>query len=131
MIFPTMRPKILPLSGNELFELVKRTTGLKGNILSVMGSPEATVLSVYDVYSWSRWMYPFFEDLKHYESIIRSRKYGKTEEALIKEARGITDFKEFIRLILREENQNIDDDTIIELLKKYNETRGQIYKKDL
>jgi len=38
------KPKIAPLSGQELYELTKQFTGLEGKLIFVLGTPEATVL---------------------------------------------------------------------------------------
>lgn len=124
------RPKIAPLSGQELYELTKQLTGIKGGLYFVLGTPLATVLSVYDVYTWHKWMYEWYkENKKHYEAIIKSRRYPpRQQNLLLNKASKIETIKDLIKLILQAENQTLPDNIIALLIELHNKTRGQIYK---
>lgn len=122
------RPKIAPLSGQELCELTKQLTELDGELNFILGAPEATVLSVYDVYTWHKWMYEWYDENKHYGAIIKSRMYPQQQD-LLNKASKIRNIEDFIKLILQAENQTFPDDRITLLMDSYNKTKGQIYKR--
>lgn len=74
-------------------------------------------------------MYEWYDESKHYEAIIKSRRYPPEQKnSLLDKAPKIENIREFIKVILRAENQTLTDDKIISLVDKYNKTRGQIYK---
>ena len=125
------KPKIAPLSGQELYELTKQFTGLEGKLIFVLGTPEATVLSVYDVYTWHKWMYEWYDEGKHYEAVIKSRMYPhQQEQDLLDKASKIKKIEDFIKLILQAENQTLSDNEVISPIEKYNKTRGRVYKRE-
>jgi hypothetical protein len=122
------RPKIAPLSGRELYELTKQLTELEGELNFILGTPEATVLSVYDVYTWHKWMYEWYDENKHYEAVIKSRMYPQQQD-LLNKASKIKNIEDFIRLILKTESQTLPNDKIVSLIDSYNKIRGQIYER--
>lgn len=125
-----IKPKIAPLSGQELHEFVKQLLGLKGGF-ELLEIPEATVLSVYDVYTWHKWMYTWHGENDHYEAVVRSRQYPQQQEQYlldkVSKIKNIT-ITDFVRLILEAENQILSERQIDLLFNKYDETRGRVYK---
>ena len=123
-----MKPKISPLSGQELYKFIAEVCNLEGG-MEVLGTPEATVLSVYDVYAWHKWMYEWYDELEHYKAIIKSRFYPKEQEKyLIERISPKTTILDFIKLILETENLTLSEEEINSLIEKYNKTRGRIYQ---
>ncbi|MDD3427554.1 MAG: hypothetical protein PHR42_01285 [Caldisericia bacterium] len=123
----TFRPKITPLQGKELYQFMKETVGMDGNWFFLLGQPEATVLSVYDCYTWHKWMYAWHNENKHYGAVIRARMYPR-QQVLLEEASKIKDIRSFIKLILKRENQILSDYKIDSLINIYNRTRGRVYE---
>jgi len=122
-----IKPKITPLRGQELYKFMKEVIGMDGSFSFLLGRPEATALSVYDVYTWHKWMYAWHDENKHYEAIIRSRIYPR-QQVLLDEASKIKDIRSFIKLILKRENQTLSDDKVKALIDIYDRTRGQVYE---
>lgn len=127
-MFPLFKPKIAPLSGEELYEFTKKATGLTGDIYSVLASPKATVLSVYDVYSWAKWMYEWYSEDRIFSQIVHSRRYPNEKELLILSSSTRT-IKDFIKFILRVEQQSLADEEIDILIERYDAVRGNDFKK--
>ena len=121
------QPKQLlkPLWGEPLAELIRRITGRDLPTFALMGSPEATVISVVDGYFCYKSNMEYLADKDIFRRILKARNYdSKSEEEILKA--NPKDLLGFIKLILKAEGQieQLSSESINNLISKYREIRG-------
>lgn len=119
------KPK--PLWGEPLTELIRKITGIDKDlpIFTLMGLPEATVISVVDGYFCYKANKPYLADKDIFQRILKARCYdSKTEEEILKA--NPRNLLEFVKLILKAEGQadELSSESINNLILKYREFRG-------
>jgi len=120
-----MEEKMKPLWGEPLADLIRKITGRNLPTFALMGTPEATVISVIDGYFCYKLNMPYLVDKDIFQRILKARGYdSKIEEEILKA--NPKDLLEFIQQILKAEKQieQLSSESINNLISKYHEIRG-------
>jgi len=119
------KEKIKPLFGESLAELIRKITDRDLPTFTLMGLPEATVISVIDGYFCYKSNMPYLADKDIFQRILKARGYdSKIEEEILKA--NPKNLLEFVELILKAEEQadQLSLESINNLISKYREIRG-------
>lgn len=117
-------PRLKPLWGEPLADLIREITGRDLPTFALMATPEATVISVIDGYFCYKLNIPYLANKDIFYRILKARAYDSETEKEILEANPKNLLK-FIKLILKTERQEkeMSSESINKLISKYCEIR--------
>jgi len=120
-----MKEKIESLWGEPLADFIRKITGRNLPTFALMGTPEATTISVIDGYFCYKSNMPYLADKDIFQRILKARGYNSKTEGEILKANP-KDLLEFIQQILKAEKQieQLSSASINNLISKYREIRG-------